>query len=279
MNKFLDGTDIPPEVGNGAICLFCHQGRESGLTVFLRFKNANIDPYTNPDAILGGVTFPNPHYLDSGSLLWSRNNWEFFFNNVPQTYSTGVKAHQDLNCAGCHMGEASPNGLEGGHTWRPRIENCQGCHTKADGSSIQVFTDIPALADYDGDGVVETTFEEIGTVSADGKSGTGLFGQVVAALQAKGIFYNPDSRPYFFDAAGVGWNKFTSKTLGAAFNLGLAWKSGNCVYYHNAPYIVQIFQDSLTALDVTPTGVRPPPPATGSRPATDYRITQNNIPK
>ena len=89
MNKFLDGTDIPPEVGNGAICLFCHQGRESGLTVFLRFKAKNIDPYANPDAVLGSITFPNPHYLDSGSLVWSRNMWEFFFNNVPQTYSTG----------------------------------------------------------------------------------------------------------------------------------------------------------------------------------------------
>jgi hypothetical protein len=95
----------------------------------------------------------------------------------------------------------------------------------------------------------------------------------------KGIFYNPDSRPYFFDAAGNGWNQFTSKTMGAAFNLGLSWKSGICVYYHNAPYIVQIFQDSLKALDVTPKGVRPPPPATGSRPATDYRVTQNNIPQ
>jgi hypothetical protein len=275
MNKFLDGTDIPPEVGNGAICLFCHQGRESGLTVFLRFKAKNIDPYANPDAVLGNTTFPNPHYLDSGSLVWSRNMWEFFFNNVPQTYSTGVKAHQDLNCMGCHMAEASPNGLEGGHTWRPRIETCQQCH----GTSIKSFSDIPASADYDGDGKVKTTFEEIGELSADGKTGTGLFGQLIAALQAKGIYYDPNNRPYFFDAAGNGFNQFTSKTLGAAFNVGLAWKSGNCVYYHNAPYIVQIFQDSLKALGVTPKGVRPPPPTTGSRPATDYRVTQNNIPK
>ncbi len=34
INKFMDGTAIPADVGKGIICLFCHQGRESGLTVY-----------------------------------------------------------------------------------------------------------------------------------------------------------------------------------------------------------------------------------------------------
>jgi len=100
---------------------------------------------------------------------------------------------------------------------------------------------------------------------------SGLFGQLKAALQAKGIFYNPDSYPYFFTASGAQFKAFTSNTLSASFNLTWAFKAGTCVPYHNAPYVVQILQDSLRALGVTPKGVRPPPPLTALRNATDYR--------
>jgi len=269
INKFMDGTDIPTNVGNGLICLFCHQGRESGLTVYLAIKG-KVDPYTQPNQVIdavNGVSFINPHYLDGGSIVWSRNAWEFFSEGAPQPYSTGIADHQQLNCIGCHMGEASTDNLEGGHTWKPRVETCQQCHVKSNGEAINNFSDIPASADYDGDGTPRTTFQEIGTVSADGSTGTGLFGQLLAALNAKGIFYQPDSYPYFFNATGGQFKAFTSNTLAASFNLAWAWKAGNCTYYHNAFYIVQILQDSLKALGVTPTGVRP----STDRNATDYR--------
>ena len=146
------------------------------------------------------------------------------------------------------MGEASVDNLEGGHTWRPRVEICQQCH----GPTIKNFSDIPATADFDGDGKIKSAFEEIGMISADGSTGTGLFGQLVAALKAKGIFYQPDTYPYFFTATGGQFKAFTSNTLAASFNLAWAWKAGNCTYYHNAYYVVQILQDSLKALGVTP---------------------------
>ena len=260
INKFMDGTDIPTGVGKGIICLFCHQARESGLTVYDRIKG-NVDPYVSPDQVISpsGVSFTNPHYLDGGAILWSKNAWEFYFNGVPQTYTTGNTSHQQKNCTGCHMDEASPNGLEGGHTWRPKIETCQTCH----GSSISSFLSVPASADYDGDGLVKTAFEEIGTISPD----TGLFGQVKAAMNAKGIVFDPDSYPYFFTSTGAQYRTWTSNTLAAAFNLAYAYKAGNAVYVHNPKYIVQILQDSLRALGVTPTGARP----SGNRNATDYR--------
>ena len=264
INKFMDGTDIPANLGNGLICLFCHQGRESGLTNYLAIKG-KVDPYTNPDQLIdaaAGVSFINPHYLDGGSLVWSRNAWEFFFSGVAQSYSTGNASHQQLNCTGCHMAEANAENTEGGHTWKARVETCQQCH-----GPIAKFEDIVALGDYDGDGKVGTTFEEIGTIVPDGSSGTGLFGQLVAALRTKGIFYNPNSYPYFFTATGAQFRAFTSNTLAASFNLAWSYKSGNCVYWHNARYVVQILQDSLKALGVTPTGVRP----SGNRNATDYR--------
>ena len=264
VNKFMDGTSIPSNVGNSLVCLFCHQARESGFTVYDRIK-ARLNPYTNPDQVINpaGFSFVNPHYLDGGAVLWSKNAWEYFFNNVPQTYSNGIPNHQQTNCTGCHMSEANADNTEGGHTWLPRIETCQTCH----GSSITSFFSINAAADYDGDGQIKTAYEEIGTITGGGSTGTGLFGQVITALKAKGIYYNPDSYPYFFTSTGGQFNAWTTHTLSAAFNLAYLYKAGNAVYVHNAKYTVQLLQDSLRALGVTPNGIRPP----GDRNATDYR--------
>ena len=290
INKFMDGTDIPGEsvskngttiissstgVMNGIICLFCHQGRESGLTVFLNIKtNTTIDPYTNPDARLAGInSFQNPHYLESGAILWAKNAWEFIFGGTPQVYSSGILEHQTQNCMGCHMGEASPNGLEGGHTWSPRIETCQQCHP-----GVQGFTDIQASDDWDGSGTVESAFLEIGGV-LDPVAGTGnfgLMGQLRQALAAKGIFYNPNgSGTYFFtsEAFTTSFTNWTTNTLTAAFNLSFLYKAGACRSLHDPFYSAQILIDSLKALGVTlnsDTGkpfVRP----AGNRNATDYR--------
>jgi hypothetical protein len=265
LNKFLDGTDIPSGVGTGIICLFCHQGRESGLTVYLNMKNRGTDPYTaDPNKSIGSFSFQNPHYLEGGAILWSKNAWEYFFGGVPQTYTTGNSSHQQKNCAGCHMSEASADNAEGGHTWKPRLEVCTQCH-----DPITSFLNVSASADYDGDGVVKTTYEEIGTLTREGVGtrGTGLLGQVVAAFKAKGIYYNPDSNPYFFTSTGANFQAWTPNTLSAAFNLGYTYKAKNALYVHNTKYAVQILQDSLKALGVTPTGVRP----SGNRNATDYR--------
>ena len=230
INKFMDGTAIPSGVGNNAICLFCHQGRESGYTIYANLKSKGLDPYTDPNKVTTTTfNFQNPHYLDGGAIVWSKNAFEYLTVSgtpTPNKYNSGISKHQEKNCAGCHMPEESPNGFEGGHTWRPTIEVCKECHTTA-----TTFFDIKAAADYNGNGKVETAFEEIGTINPD----SGLFGQVKAALEAKGVYYNPDSYPYFFTATGGTFNRWSSNTLSAAFNLSYAYKAGTAAYVHPRP--------------------------------------------
>ena len=134
-------------------------------------------------------------------------------------------------------------------------------------AEIKSFQDIKASADYNGNGIVESAFAEIGTLSPD----TGLFGQLKAALQAKGIYYNPDANPYFFTGPDfkTSYTAWTSNTLTAAFNLQFNYKSGECSYVHNAFYASQILLDSLKALGVTSPGYKNRP--AGTRSATDYR--------
>jgi hypothetical protein len=276
LNTMMDRTAIPSGVAEGNLCLFCHQGRESGYTVYLNITSNGVDPYTNPNQVIkggSGISFQNPHYLESGAILWSKNNWEFLTvsgNPTPNKYSNGIPEHQKTNCAGCHMGEASANDFEGGHTWRPRIEVCQECH----GSTIKSFRDIKAKADYNGNGVVESAFAEIGTVndSVLGTPNSGLFGQLVLALQAKGIWYNPNGGggTYFFTGPdfNTAYTAWTTNTLTASFNLAFLYKAGGCAYVHNVFYAAQILQDSIKAVNgPTKPWVRP----AGDRPATDYR--------
>jgi hypothetical protein len=275
LNTMMDRTAIPTGVAEGNLCLFCHQGRESGYTVYLNItQNTNVNPYTNPDARLVGInSFQNPHYLESGAILWSKNNWEFLTvsgNPTPNKYSNGISSHQETNCGGCHMGEASENDFEGGHTWRPRVEVCQKCH----GTTIKNFQDIKAKGDYNGNGIVESAFAEIGTVndSVIGTPNSGLFGQLVLALQAKGIWYNPNGSggQYFYTGPDykTTYTAWTTNTLTASFNLAFMYKAGNCAYVHNVLYAAQILQDSIKAVNgPTKPWVRP----AGDRPATDYR--------
>ena len=145
------------------------------------------------------------------------------------------------------------------------METCQTCH----GPSITSFQAIPAIGDYDGDGIVETAFEEIGTLDDPLLGDSGLFGQLRAALLAQGITYAPNAYPYFFNAVGAPFTAWTTNTLTAAFNLSFLYKSGNCVPYHNAWYGAQILHDSLRALGIDTTGYFRPDIFT--RTATDYR--------
>jgi hypothetical protein len=266
LNTMMDRTAIPSGVEEGNLCLFCHQGRESGYTVYLNITSNGVDPYKNPDQVIkggSGISFQNPHYLESGALIWSKNSYEYLTvsgNPTPNKYSNGISSHQETNCGGCHMPEASENDFEGGHTWRPRIEVCQKCHPTA-----KTFRDIKAGGDYNGNGVVESAYAEIGTINPD----TGLLGQLRAALQAQGIYYNPDQNPYFFTGpdSKTTYTAWTTNTLTAAFNLQFMNKSGSCTPVHNVFYAAQILQDSIKAAKgKTMPWVRP----AGDRPATNY---------
>ena len=256
-NRMMDGTPIPAGAGKGIICLFCHQGRESGFTVYKYIQTRGVpDPYATPTAALSaGSSSTNSHYLAGGALLWSKNAWEFLFNNVPQSYTNGNASHQGVNCTGCHMSEANADNTEGGHTWRPRIDGpCQDCHP-----GMTDYKTYPNLhgGDYDGDGVVKPTAQEI----------DGLIAQITAALAANNIKYDPSTNPYFFPIVGnsISW---TVNLNTASYNLNEVFKSANALYVHNPMYVIQVLRDSLQSITGTvPPGDRPP----GERPATDYR--------
>lgn len=278
--KFMDLTDLPP-AANSNICLFCHQGRESGWTVWNKIRRTTKDAnffYNSPNTRISskGFSFANPHYLAGGALLWSKNAVEF----AGKQYSNGMPSHQLQNCTGCHMDTPTADNTAGGHTWTPQTITCQKCHSEVKTS----FHDVIASSDYAGLGPgTHTVYEELGTllpIPARDKGGpghtsklygsttfggTGLFGLLNQALWDAGVEYDPVSFPYFFAADSshtvkpTSFTAFTPNILAASFNLAEFYKTGSidpatglsrnqAVYVHNAFYASQILIDSLQAL-------------------------------
>ncbi len=272
-NVFLDNTPVPGTTGNATICVFCHQGRESGFTLF---KSKLFS-----DATTTNQSFFNPHYLGTGAMLWARNGYEFSqvtgtpFNS-PSTTSMHygmVTQHQQKNCTGCHMAPpvSTADGTVGGHTWKIVSDNdlfvnnatcnTSACHsgqvpsTNA-GGEFDNFRDtaIDPSHDYDGNLLIEGIPVEV----------MGLENQVIALLSLYNIEYDDTAYPYFFKKglahtnanAFKAWNLATFK---AAFNLSFVIKGlpsgptqinepNPSAATHNYRYNIQLLHDSYENL-------------------------------
>ncbi|KAF0217560.1 MAG: hypothetical protein FD174_3239 [Geobacteraceae bacterium] len=282
-NVFLDNTPVPAATGNETICVFCHQGRESGFTLFkLRLAADNT---------LAGAAFLNEHYLGTGSMLWGRNAYEYSTKQYGE-----VAAHQQANCDNCHMVQSGRNDL-GGHSWRVFAEadgavnnascNVAACHSgrvPATKAGLDSFRDtvFDPTNDYDGDGLIEGIPGEIRDLSL----------QLILLLQANGIEYDDNNYPYFFQAglahiSANGFVAWTLPTLKAAFNLQYVIKGlpsaapvsqigqpNPSAATHNYRYNIQILRDAYDDLQANGVAGQPnrsaqPRPA-GTRPAANY---------
>jgi hypothetical protein len=289
-NVFLDDTPVPDATGNATICVYCHQGRESGFTLFkLRIFS---------DATLPGA-FLNNHYLGAGAMLWGRNGYEY----PGKQYGVNT-AHQQTNCYGCHMAEGGPPDL-GRHTWKIVSDddsavnsatcNAASCHngrvptTNSDGQ-FDNFRDtlFDPANDYDGNGVAEGIAVEI----------AGLENQLIGLLKTNGIEYDDLAYPYFFKPGlpHTSANAFTNWTLPAlkaAFNLsfvirGLPIEATSNIgqpnpsaAVHNYRYNIELLRDSYDDLQAkgvpgqTDRSTQPRP--AGSRPATNYDVQPGGV--
>jgi hypothetical protein len=271
-NVFLDKTPVPlDKTGNGTICIFCHQGRESGLTLYA----TKLAPGKN-----SAGSFFNPHYLGTGAMLWGVNGYEY----TGKSYSANVP-HQGANCPTCHMAAPTADNQNGGHTWVPNVASCNtsSCHGSFNAVAAKTGSASPNVDTYRGNFDTNNyTGDSNGASLSIAQSIQALQQKVIAALQTKGIFYNDLAYPYFFsDAASTSsFTAWTPATYKAAFNLSFSVKGlpsgatsqanvpNASAAVHNYKYIIQLLQDGLADLGapLSATAVRP----AGTRPATVY---------
>ena len=234
--KDADGAFIAEESN---ICLECHQGRESTLSVNNSLKGKEVD-VVDPK-----ISFKNIHYLGAGATL--------FGNDAKGAYQYDGKEYVGLNlhaskkgsvnkCADCHDV----------HALEPKVETCDTCHDTTAPTTIR-----KSEVDYDGDGdVTEGIAGEIQTLS------DALYVEIQKYAEAAGmpIVYDGHTNPYYFadsdkngeadqkDGAAVRYNGFwTPKLVKAAFNYQYAQKDPGA-YVHNPKYVMQFLIDSIEDL-------------------------------
>ena len=225
------------------MCLNCHQGRESTVSV-----NSRIGDLPD-DEVSEDLRFVNIHYFAAGATLFGtevKGAYEFEGREY-----TGFNEHVGTfnSCTECHDT----------HALEIVIEDCGECHEGADsleGLRTIRMTDV----DYDGDGdVTEGVYGEIDTMRE----------KLYAAIQAyatnvagQAIIYDSHSYPYWFgdlDANGRinddegAFAAWTPNLLRAAYNYQDSLKDPGG-FAHNSSYVLQILYDSIQAVDGDVTG-------------------------
>jgi hypothetical protein len=233
-------------LGSEAVCMQCHQGRSSKLTVDEAIAEAGVDD----DVVSEDLGFINIHYYAAaaskygteaqGGYEYDGNTYDAFFVHVE-----GYEACQD-----CHNS----------HTLELKIDECATCHTGvASVEDLRAIRMPGSLVDYDGDGDLEEGIaEEI----------VGLQELLYSALQAYAgevvgtpIIYDSGAYPYFFiDTDGNGavdegeaiypnqYNAWTPRLLRAAYNYQVSLKDPGG-YAHGGKYHIQLLVDSTADLN------------------------------
>ena len=253
---FPSGATVGFENTDANLCLNCHQGRESTVSINRAIDQAGV----GDNEVSEALRFRNPHYFAAGATLFG-GDVQGAYQYDGREYNGQFQHVQNFNtCVNCH----NTHGLT------VRTEACSGCHPSVtDGETLVTIRGPNSLgADYDGDGDSEEGIgQEVETMEA------ALY-QAIQAYAAdtagSGILYDANAYPYFFiDSNGNGQadegeisgdNQFASWTpslLRAAYNYTWVAKDPGS-FAHNGKYILQVLYDSLQALGASTAGMTRP---------------------
>jgi hypothetical protein len=242
-----DQGNLKPVDSN--LCLECHQGRESTVTVNNAIAAAK--PKSDDEVVLRAdgktpaLSFRNVHYFAAGATLFG-NAAQGAYQYDGQKYNGQNTEHPLNKCTDCHDV----------HTLQVQVEKCAACHT-----SVKTMADLETIrmspVDYNGNGdVKEGIYHEIDSFR------TALYAALqkyAADTAGKPIVYDPAAYPYFFVADkdgnkavddkgnAIGYNAFTPRLLKAAYNYQYSVKDPGA-FTHNPQYVMQFLYDSIKDL-------------------------------
>jgi hypothetical protein len=219
------------------LCLNCHQGRESTVSVDRLIGD------TEGDTVSEDLRFLNIHYFAAGATLFGtevKGAYEF----AGQEYNGRNEHVNGFNsCVECHSV----------HELKVVVEECSECHENVS-TEEDLMTIRASETDYDGDGdVTEGIFGEVDTMRAALLAAIQEYAVNVAGTP---IIYNAARYPYWFgDTNGNGeidgeegnYPTWTPNLLRAAYNYQDSTKDPGA-FAHNGQYMMQILYDSINAV-------------------------------
>ena len=237
--KDANGNLVPVDSN---LCIECHQGRESTVTVnnYLAGK-----PLDTVDAKIG---FKNVHYLAAGATLFgdaAKGAYEY----ANQKYVGQNTVHPLNKCTDCHDV----------HQLTVKVDACKTCHTNVTGVADLDKIRAPAdTTDWNGNGdVTEGIYAEIDSFRQ------ALYTVIQAYAEKKSgtpLVYDAANYPYYFvDAnkdgkadtddkgAPIAFNAWTPRLMEAAYNYQYSIKDPGA-FAHNPQYVLQFLYDSTKDL-------------------------------
>jgi hypothetical protein len=245
--EFPSGAVLTLDDPDSNLCLNCHQGRESTVSV------NNLIEGLEPDAGDESLRFLNVHYFAAGATLFgteAKGAYEY----EGKTY-VGRNEHVEEadTCIECHNT----------HALEVRVELCADCHDGV-ASEEDLRTIRESGDDFDGDGDTdEGMAAEIDTMREALYAAIQDYAQNTAGTA---LVYNTQSYPYFFaDANGNGeadegeeaFTAWTPRLLQAAYNYQYSSKDPG-TFAHNGVYIIQVLYDSLEDIGADVSGMTRP---------------------
>ncbi len=237
--EFPSGAVVSFENTEANLCLNCHQGRESKVSIDAAIASSGA----GDDEVSESLSFRNPHYFAAGATLWGtevQGAYEF----AGQSYNGRFMHVPGFQvCIECHDT----------HQLRPKVQACGTCHGI---STEEELHDIRMTAvDFDGDGDTSTGL----AVEVMNINDAILNAIYVYAAEVVGtpIVFEGHSYPYWFvDTNGDGvadpdeaqygnqYNAWTPRLLRTAYNYTWAVKDPGS-YAHNGLYMLQVLYDTL----------------------------------
>lgn len=231
------------------LCLECHQGRESKVSV-----DKAIGKLTD-DEVGENLRFKNVHYFVAGATLFGTEAKGIYEYDGKEYVGQFEHVDNADTCIECH--DAHELAID------PTL--CAGCHRNQTLEEIRMAS----TEDYDGDGNVEEGLAgEIETMKET------LYQAIQAYAKDElksGILYDTHAYPYWFmdadndgkadtnDKGGsVAFSGFTPRLLKATYNLQYVNKDPGA-FAHNGVYIMQVLYDTVEDLnaDLVADWVRP----------------------
>ncbi len=253
------------ETDENNLCLSCHQGRESTVSVNTAIRRANV----GDDEVSDVLTFRNVHYFAAGATLFG-GEAQGAYQYEGKEYN-GRNLHdgegEAVTCSDCHDA----------HTGENDLNLCEDCHDVEEQSDVRLIrqTEDVELIDYDGDGDMEEPIAD--EIQSFNDALLPVIQTYAADTVGTPIAYNPNAYPYWFtDTNGNGtvdaeesnndhrYVTWTPNLLRAAYNYQYIQKDPGA-FAHNADYAMQVLYDSLESIggaDAVGTFTRPPVTAT-----------------
>lgn len=224
------------------VCLNCHQGRESTVSISQAIQRAGV----GDDEVSETLRFRNPHYFAAGATLFGTEARGAYEYEGQEYNGRFVHVARFDTCNECHEV----------HQLTVNVEACGACHDDVEtAEDLRTMGRMGPEVDYDGDGDAEEGIA--GEIETMHEALLEAIQTYAAETIETPIAFSAAAYPYWFtdtDASGEaeeeeavsdnGYASWTPRLLRAAYNYTWVAKDPGA-FAHNNLYVIQFLYDSL----------------------------------